>query len=130
LFSLIGREIENPFGSDVNDLPLEAFCNQIQSDISIIMSRPAPKPADFLNSAENEPLYPLSHLSTAGWMDKSVDEIREALSSKLKLGGLHTESDEVRMVKSSEGRRSEAMERKSESKVRRRDVETGGVHGE
>ena len=36
--ALIGREIENPFGTDVNDLPLDAFCLQIRKDVDIIMS--------------------------------------------------------------------------------------------
>lgn len=28
--ALIGREIENPFGNDVNDLPLDSFCQDIR----------------------------------------------------------------------------------------------------
>ncbi len=31
--SEIGSEIENPFGHDVNDLPLEAFCEELEMDI-------------------------------------------------------------------------------------------------
>ncbi len=30
----IGLEIENPFGNDPNDLPLEKFCYILQSDIA------------------------------------------------------------------------------------------------
>ncbi|KAH3920558.1 hypothetical protein HBI56_071660 [Parastagonospora nodorum] len=84
--ALIGREIENPFGDDVNDLPLDAFCEQIRKDVDIIMSQPAPKWEEVVGREENELLYPLSHLSSAGWADKSVDEIREALAAK---PGLH-----------------------------------------
>ncbi|KAH8726162.1 Bestrophin, RFP-TM, chloride channel-domain-containing protein [Phaeosphaeriaceae sp. PMI808] len=80
--ALIGREIENPFGDDVNDLPLDAFCDQIRKDIDIIMSKAAPTFVDAVNHGDNQLLYPLSHLGSAGWADKSVDEIRDALASK------------------------------------------------
>lgn len=84
--ALIGREIENPFGDDVNDLPLDAFCEQIRKDVDIIMSRAAPLFDDFVTHEDNLPLYPLSHLGSKGWADKSIDEIRDALASK---PGLH-----------------------------------------
>lgn len=84
--ALIGREIENPFGDDVNDLPLDAFCESIRKDIDIIMSRMPPSTDDFVAHEENFPLYPLSHLGSSAWADKSVDEIRDALASK---PGLH-----------------------------------------
>jgi hypothetical protein len=78
--ALIGREIENPFGDDVNDLPLDTFCEQIRKDIDIIMSKTAPRFEDIVAHEENQLLYPLSYAS--GWADKSVDEIRDALASK------------------------------------------------
>lgn len=84
--ALIGREIENPFGDDVNDLPLEAFCDAIRHDLDIIMSRPPPLSHDYVVHAENLPLYPLSSMSSQGWADKSLDEIRDALAAK---PGLH-----------------------------------------
>ncbi|KAL6706964.1 hypothetical protein ACN47E_004914 [Coniothyrium glycines] len=84
--ALIGREIENPFGDDVNDLPLDAFCEQIRKDIDIIMSRLPPSSDEFVAHEDNLPLYPLSHMGSKGWADKSVDEIRDALAAK---PGLH-----------------------------------------
>jgi putative membrane protein len=84
--ALIGREIENPFGDDVNDLPLDAFCEQIRKDIDVIMSRPAPDLSEALESEGNEVLWPLSHMGSKGWAEKSVGEIREALGAK---PGLH-----------------------------------------
>jgi putative membrane protein len=84
--ALIGREIENPFGDDVNDLPLDAFCEQIRKDVDVIMSKAAPVFADGLVNEANELLYPLSHMSSAGWAEKSVEEIRDALATK---PGLH-----------------------------------------
>ncbi|KAJ1554391.1 hypothetical protein HK096_003783, partial [Nowakowskiella sp. JEL0078] len=35
----IGREIENPFGNDENDLPLEIFCEIIESDVKFYIER-------------------------------------------------------------------------------------------
>jgi putative membrane protein len=34
----IGREIENPFGTDYNDLPLERFCSNLESDLLEVIS--------------------------------------------------------------------------------------------
>ena len=84
--AFISREIEDPFGHDVNDLPLNAFCQQIRQDLDIIMSRGAPLVNNFMGREENMPLYPLSYLSTRAWADKSPDEIHVALSQKV---GLH-----------------------------------------
>jgi ion channel-forming bestrophin family protein len=39
----IGLEIENPFGHDENDLPLEAICETIQRDLSEIIDQTAPR---------------------------------------------------------------------------------------
>jgi hypothetical protein len=79
---LIGCEIENPFGNDVNDLPLDAFCAQIQKDIDVIVSRPAPKTEDIVAHPDNALLYPLSHRGHEYWAGKTVVQIREALSAK------------------------------------------------
>lgn len=84
--ALIGREIENPFGDDVNDLPLDAFCEQIRKDVDIIMSRPAPSVEEVVMHPDNMLLYPLSEMGSEGWAAKSVEEIRDALASK---PGLH-----------------------------------------
>jgi ion channel-forming bestrophin family protein len=34
----IGVEIENPFGTDPNDLPLDAICNTIERNIEDLIS--------------------------------------------------------------------------------------------
>ncbi|KAG8533096.1 uncharacterized protein KY384_001879 [Bacidia gigantensis] len=59
--SAIGREIENPFGHDVNDLPLENFCKGLADEVNVIMARPRP---------------------TAESFGKGVGEIRESLRRK------------------------------------------------
>jgi putative membrane protein len=90
--ALIGREIENPFGDDVNDLPLDAFCSQIRKDVDIIMSKAAPKWENVVGKEENELLWPLSNMGVKGWADKSVQEIRDALESKPRIH-LHGENE-------------------------------------
>jgi putative membrane protein len=80
----IGREIENPFGMDVNDLPLEAYCEELECDIDYIMSNPVPKPSEFFRNGMNMPIYPLSHKSFDGWMGRSKQDIRDALMTKTK----------------------------------------------
>lgn len=85
--ALIGREIENPFGHDVNDLPLDTFCLQIRKDVDLIMSRAAPRIGEVVMHPENKLFYPLSSFGSAAWAAKSVKEIRDALASK---PGLHS----------------------------------------
>lgn len=82
-FGLIGREIENPFGREVNDLPLESFCDQIAYDIDVIMSKPAPKPSEFVLRGDNMPLYPLSMAGYAEWIERPVEDLRAALKTKV-----------------------------------------------
>ncbi|KAL1597694.1 hypothetical protein SLS60_008180 [Paraconiothyrium brasiliense] len=100
--ALIGREIENPFGDDVNDLPLDAFCGQIRQDIDLIMSKPAPTVDDIVMSDHNELLYPINGLGGRAWAEKSVEEIRGALAQKPSIKYRHTESEEADAVKASD----------------------------
>lgn len=106
-FASIGREIENPFGHDVNDLPLDDFCSQLAVDIDIIAAT-APKDADcFVKSDRNQLMHPLSRSGYEEWSESSIEEIREALK-----------------------RKSLATQRNVQPGLRRRlDVERGGVEG-
>lgn len=79
---MIGREIENPFGNDVNDLPLEFFCTEIAADLDVLTSTPYADYKQFLKDMNNRPLYPLSYGTAAEWEAQSVEEIREALRAK------------------------------------------------
>lgn len=80
----IGREIENPFGEDVNDLPLDQFCEELEADIDYIMSNPRPQVAEFFRSPLNRPLNPLSDKSFDDWMGRNKQHIRDALMTKTK----------------------------------------------
>jgi ion channel-forming bestrophin family protein len=86
-FALIGTHIENPFGHDVNDLPLDMFCDQIAHDIDVISSVSAPKPGDYVKRRLNKPLWPLSRSGYSVWIRRSEEQIRDAL--KLKVGIRH-----------------------------------------
>ena len=79
----IGSEIENPFGHDVNDLPLDTYCRQIALELDIITAMPPPRVDDFATRDENLVLYPLSTAGFPDWKNRSVDEIRAALRTKV-----------------------------------------------
>ncbi|KAJ5241349.1 uncharacterized protein N7469_002940 [Penicillium citrinum] len=79
----IGSEIENPFGQDVNDLPLETYCRQIALELDIITAQPRPTVDDFMTRAENLVLFPLSQNGYDEWKDRSLDDIRGALRAKV-----------------------------------------------
>jgi putative membrane protein len=80
----IGREIENPFGHDVNDLPLEAYCEELEMDIDTITSQPAPRAGEFMRRGGNMPIWPLSQKTWEEWKGRSKQDIRDALMTKTK----------------------------------------------
>jgi predicted membrane chloride channel (bestrophin family) len=79
---LIGEEIENPFGVDVNDLPLEGYCMQIAADLDVIAAYDKSNPDGFIQSERNLPLYPASTAPMATWMQRSEESLRHAIKSK------------------------------------------------
>ena len=107
--SLIGSQIENPFGNDVNDLPLDNYCAQIASELDIMAATPPPEPGSikkgteestetkdgkkkkkrnvrgFNRREENKLLYPLSHSGYDTWAERGEERIRDALRVKAKL---------------------------------------------
>lgn len=82
--SAIGREIENPFGHDVNDLPLEAYCEELEMDIDTITAQPAPTAREFMRRDGNMPIWPLSQKNYTSWAGRSKQDIRDALMTKTK----------------------------------------------
>jgi ion channel-forming bestrophin family protein len=82
----IGREIENPFGDDVNDLPLDQFCTQIAQDVDVIASMKKPDVMAFVKSDKNKVLFPISDSGYPMWERRSEKKIREELKSKVQLG--------------------------------------------
>jgi putative membrane protein len=51
----IGIEIEDPFGDDPNDLPLERICTNIEKDLNAILSSLPAKAADPALAAADRP---------------------------------------------------------------------------
>lgn len=78
----IGKEIENPFGNDVNDLPLDHYCHELAGDLDVLTSTPASSVDDWIKNQANLPLYPLSMTGYDGWAKRSVADIRDALRAK------------------------------------------------
>jgi putative membrane protein len=78
----IGYEIEDPFGQDVNDLPLDTYCRELAADIDVLTSTPAPESKDFIEVSQNKVLFPLSNGEYKSWEAKSVEEIRAVLKEK------------------------------------------------
>jgi putative membrane protein len=82
LTSYSGSEIENPFGNDVNDLPLDDYCRELAADIDVMTSMPAPRVEDWANSSNNRVFHPLSSTGFQGWEHRSLADIRDALRAK------------------------------------------------
>ena len=88
----IGREIENPFGDGVNDLPLDAYCRELAADIDILVSKPLPRPEEFVFTPGNRVFN--------RWAEASMEDIRKALKAKAEYRGslkLEERDVEVRM---------------------------------
>ncbi|EAW12575.1 UPF0187 domain membrane protein [Aspergillus clavatus NRRL 1] len=79
----IGSEIENPFGQDVNDLPLDTYCRQLAVELDFISATPPPKVGEFTVRDENLVLFPLSKKGYVDWKTRSVEDIRAALRQKV-----------------------------------------------
>ena len=82
----IGNELENPFGNDVNDLPLDSYCKELSTELDVLMSVPAPKFSDIVGGAGNQVLWPLSSSGFDSWSGRSEGDIRSALRAKVVVG--------------------------------------------
>lgn len=94
----IGSEIENPFGQDVNDLPLDSYCRQIALEIDIMTATPRPNVDDFMARADNLVLFPLSQSGYPDWKERSLEDIRGALRTKVVVGPSTAGSDSSTLV--------------------------------
>ena len=78
----IGHEIENPFGNDVNDLPLDSFCQQILDDMETISSRTKISTQELVQNSRNKVLFPYSNSSYYSWAAQPEAAIRTALKNR------------------------------------------------
>ncbi|EPE09103.1 hypothetical protein F503_06879 [Ophiostoma piceae UAMH 11346] len=102
----IGREVENPFGQDVNDLPLDTYCAQIAAEVDLMAARPKPVQGAWIESLDNKVLWPLSTSGWNVWMHRGEARVREALRTKCdKSYTVDEEEEEVTVKKNSRRRR-------------------------
>jgi hypothetical protein len=91
----IGNELENPFGNDVNDLPLDHYCEELKRELDTLTSVEAPKFGDIVMGrsgsgmgagGDNLVLWPLSTNGYGDWRQRSEKDIRSALKAKVVVG--------------------------------------------
>lgn len=80
----IGREIENPFGEDVNDLPLESYCEQIANNMDIIaaQSLELENLLSHVEGSDNLVLFPSSSVPFSTWMLRSEENVKDAIKNR------------------------------------------------
>ncbi|KAF8472562.1 Bestrophin, RFP-TM, chloride channel-domain-containing protein [Kalaharituber pfeilii] len=79
----IGREIENPFGLDVNDLDMDGYVSELANDLIIMTSRPPTNPVEMFARARNMPLYPYSIDGCSYWKERPLEAIRNAARGRV-----------------------------------------------
>ncbi|KAJ6259346.1 hypothetical protein Dda_6246 [Drechslerella dactyloides] len=80
-FAAIGREIEDPFGDDVNDLNLDFYCETLSIELDMIMSVPPPK-REWIVRDDNHVMFPNTNEGYSAWKAKGIAKIREELKKK------------------------------------------------
>ncbi|KAK6357032.1 hypothetical protein TWF718_001363 [Orbilia javanica] len=81
-FAAIGREIEDPFGDDVNDLNLDRYCDSISLELDMIISLAPPKDSDFIIREDNYVMFPNMNEGYNSWKSKGIEKIRAELKQK------------------------------------------------
>jgi len=92
----IGNELENPFGHDVNDLPLDGYCEELRRELDFLTATPPPRLFSdvVLGNEENKVLWPLSTSGHNEWRMRSTGDIRSALRAKVVIGDRSGSSSE------------------------------------
>ncbi|CAO3694778.1 unnamed protein product [Umbelopsis ramanniana] len=78
----IGKEIENPFGMDANDLPLDDFCRVIVHELDSLTSKPPPSVDEWVFSPRNHPFHNVkgTDMTAQDLRRASLEEVRSLLS--------------------------------------------------
>jgi putative membrane protein len=84
----VGNQLEDPFGDDVNDLPLDHYCDELRRELDVLTSSPRMKFSKMIAAEEekNPVLWPLSMSGHDEWRQQEIDDIRNALKSKVVIG--------------------------------------------
>jgi putative membrane protein len=87
----IGHELEDPFGNDVNDLPLDHYCDELRRELDVLTSREKMTFSEMMKVEErhNRVLWPLSMSGHDEWRQRKVQDIRSALKAKVVVGQTH-----------------------------------------
>lgn len=93
----IGREIENPFGHDVNDLDMDGYVNQLANDLIIMTSSPPPNMNDVFETTRNLPLWPYSLAGFSILREKPIEEIRQATLGRVERQHVSVGADRDRL---------------------------------
>lgn len=72
---LIGRELENPFGTDITDIDMDLYIRQLKIEVNIITSKPSPKLDEFVTTEENIPLGPKSKMAYSTVKAMSIEGV-------------------------------------------------------
>jgi ion channel-forming bestrophin family protein len=123
----IGYEIENPFGSDVNDLPLDAYCRELAADIDILTSTPMPSTKDFVATTANKVLFPLSMSGYESWSHRSVHEIRSALRAKASTSKASVDVQRIQQQAESNNDALRADQEAEAEKIKRANTDGGHI---
>jgi putative membrane protein len=102
----IGNELENPFGDDVNDLPLDYYCDELRRELDILTSMPPVKFSDMIGKlphGDNKVMWPLSMSGSKEWKMRSTADIRSALKAKVVVAGAPPGSSSGTTLKSTKG---------------------------
>ncbi|KAL9030880.1 MAG: hypothetical protein Q9180_006862 [Flavoplaca navasiana] len=75
----IGREIENPFGRDENDLPLDKFCEGLEDELNVIKAKAPPRVEEWVVSERNEVVFGSSYMMLK---ERSTEDIRAGLRAR------------------------------------------------
>ncbi|KAK6331500.1 hypothetical protein TWF730_004582 [Orbilia blumenaviensis] len=122
-FAAIGREIEDPFGSDVNDLNLDLYCETISIELDMITSLPPPRQREgWIAREDNYVMFPNTRDGYGVWKGRGVDGIREELGRKVRR---HIDPEIAR-----EFRHGELVERDAEIERREKLEHNGGSGSE
>ncbi|KZV93122.1 UPF0187-domain-containing protein [Exidia glandulosa HHB12029] len=85
-FLEIGQEIEDPFGYDLNDLDLDAICLAISRELHEITAHPAPDPASYIFTVDNQPFAPADRTTAKEMVSNGSHEYHAAETG---MGSIH-----------------------------------------
>lgn len=64
-------------------MPLDTYCRQIALELDIITATPPPRVDDFMDRDDNLVMFPLSQDGYPEWQERSMEDIRAALKTKV-----------------------------------------------